>query len=53
MTQALYITYTGLLDPLGQSQVLQYVLGLAPKHKMTVLSFEKPAIWPMRRALTP
>lgn len=43
MTQALYITYTGLLDPLGQSQVLQYVLGLAPKHKMTVLSFEKPA----------
>ena len=43
MTKALYITYTGLLDPLGQSQVLQYVLGLAPKHDMTVLSYEKPA----------
>jgi glycosyltransferase involved in cell wall biosynthesis len=42
MTRALYITYTGLLDPLGQSQVLQYVLGLAPRHKMVVLSYEKP-----------
>lgn len=38
----LYISYTGLLDPLGQSQVLQYVLGLAPKHRMTLLTFEKP-----------
>lgn len=43
MTRALYITYTGLLDPLGQSQVLQYVLGLASRHQMTVLSYEKPA----------
>lgn len=42
MTRALYITYTGLLDPLGQSQVLQYVLGLAPRHNMVVLSYEKP-----------
>jgi len=42
MTRALYITYTGLLDPLGQSQVLQYVLGLASAHEMTVLSYEKP-----------
>lgn len=42
MTSVLYITYTGLLDPLGQSQVLQYVLALAKAgHKMTVLSFEK------------
>lgn len=38
----LYISYTGLLDPLGQSQVLQYVLGLADKHRMTLLTFEKP-----------
>lgn len=44
MTQnVLYISYTGLMDPLGQSQVLQYVLGLAKSgHRMTVLSFEKP-----------
>ncbi len=38
----LYISYTGLLDPLGQSQVLQYVLGLAPDFRMTLLTFEKP-----------
>ena len=29
MASVLYISYTGLLDPLGASQVLQYVLGLA------------------------
>lgn len=40
----LYISYTGLLDPLGQSQVLQYVLGLAREHRMTLLTFEKPAV---------
>ena len=39
----LYISYTGLLDPLGQSQVLQYVLGLARQHRMTLLTFERPA----------
>lgn len=38
----LYVSYTGLLDPLGQSQVLQYVLGLARTHRMTLLTFEKP-----------
>ena len=41
-TSVLYISYTGLLDPLGQSQVLQYVLGLAREHRMTLLTFEKP-----------
>lgn len=38
----LYISYTGILDPLGQSQVLQYVVGLARDHSMTLLTFEKP-----------
>jgi glycosyltransferase involved in cell wall biosynthesis len=38
----LYISYTGLLDPLGQSQVLQYVLALAHDHRITLLTFEKP-----------
>lgn len=44
MTQrVLYISYTGLMDPLGQSQVLQYVLALGRSgHQMAVLSFEKP-----------
>jgi len=44
MTSTLYISYTGLLDPLGQSQVLQYVLALSKRgHQITVLSFEKPS----------
>src|SRR6056297_3800685 len=42
MARVLYISYTGLLDPLGQSQVLQYVLGLARDHSITLLTFEKP-----------
>lgn len=42
MTTILYISYTGLLDPLGQSQVLQYVLGLARDHRITLLTYEKP-----------
>ena len=41
--RVLYISYTGLMDPLGQSQVLQYVLALGRTgRQMTVLSFEKP-----------
>jgi glycosyltransferase involved in cell wall biosynthesis len=48
----LYISYTGLMDPLGQSQVLQYVLGLAKSgHRMTVLSFEKPEAMASRRQM--
>ncbi|RIJ20461.1 glycosyltransferase [Henriciella barbarensis] len=43
MTSVLYISYTGLMDPLGQSQVLQYILALGRAgYRMTVLSFEKP-----------
>jgi glycosyltransferase involved in cell wall biosynthesis len=39
----LYVTYDGLLEPLGQSQVVAYVERLARRTAMTVLSFEKPA----------
>lgn len=38
----LYITYDGLLEPLGASQVLAYVERLAREFTLTVLSFEKP-----------
>ena len=41
-TRVLYITYDGLLEPLGQSQVLQYVLQLARSHRITLISYEKP-----------
>lgn len=41
--ETLYISYDGLLEPLGESQVVNYLVKLAPAHRLTVLSFEKPA----------
>lgn len=38
----LYVSYTGLLEPLGQSQVLRYLSRLADAHRIAVLSYEKP-----------
>lgn len=39
----LYITYDGLTDFLGQSQVLPYILGLEEKgYRFSILSYEKP-----------
>lgn len=38
----LYISYDGMTDPLGQSQVLPYLCGLAREgYRFTILSFEK------------
>ena len=39
----LYLSYTGLLEPLGQSQVLAYLRVLAREHRITLVSFEKAA----------
>lgn len=39
----LYISYDGLLEPLGQSQVLAYQGHLAKEFDITIMSFEKPA----------
>jgi hypothetical protein len=40
--KVLYLTYDGLTDPLGQSQVLPYIVGLSKKDiDFTVISFEK------------
>jgi glycosyltransferase involved in cell wall biosynthesis len=42
--KVLYITFDGLTDPLGRSQVLPYLVGLAARgHEITILSCEKPA----------
>ncbi len=39
----LYLSYDGMTDPLGQSQVIPYLAGLSAKgHEITLLSFEKP-----------
>lgn len=38
----LYLSYDGLTDPLGQSQVLPYLIGLSHKgYSLTIISFEK------------
>lgn len=42
MKTVLYISYDGMTDPLGQSQVIPYLGGLAKRgHRITVLSCEK------------
>jgi glycosyltransferase involved in cell wall biosynthesis len=42
LKKVLYITYDGLTDPLGQSQILPYLQGLSSYgYEFTVLSFEK------------
>lgn len=39
----LYLSYDGMTDPLGQSQVLPYIIGLAKKgFHFHLISFEKP-----------
>lgn len=42
MSRVLYVSYTGLMDALGESQVLQYLLGLSREHDIALLTFEKP-----------
>ena len=37
----LYISYDGLMEPLGQSQVLNYLKGLSKDYQMFVISYEK------------
>ncbi|EMB17747.1 glycosyltransferase [Rhodopirellula europaea] len=45
MTPTLYITRNGMLEPLGQSQVLSYLRGLSTDYQITLISFEKPEDW--------
>ena len=42
MTRTLYLTRNGLLEPLGQSQVMSYLRGLSRDHAITLITFEKP-----------
>lgn len=42
MATVLYISYDGLLEPLGQSQVWQYLRRLAHEHRIFLITFEKP-----------
>lgn len=45
MIKILYISYDGLLEPLGQSQVLQYLKKLADRYAITIISYEKAHDW--------
>lgn len=40
--KVLYLSYTGLLEPLGKSQVFAYLERLAKNHKIELVTFEKP-----------
>lgn len=41
----LYISYDGMLEPLGQSQVLSYLEKLAGDYRIRLISFEKKEDW--------
>ena len=41
--RVLYLSYTGLLEPLGRSQVLAYLSRLSDAYQFTIVSFEKSA----------
>lgn len=41
MARVLYLTYDGLTDPLGQSQILPYLTRLIRNHAIHIVSFEK------------
>ena len=45
MTPTLYLTTNGLLEPLGQSQVMAYLRGLSRQYRITLITYEKDADW--------
>lgn len=46
----LYLSYDGMTDPLGESQVLSYLTGLASLgHQISLISFEKKSVYQKRR----
>mgnify|MGYP003952822443 CR=1 FL=1 len=50
--EILYLTYDGLTDPLGQSQVLPYIIGLSKyNYKFSIISFEKKARFIKNKAI--
>jgi hypothetical protein len=48
--QVLFVSYDGMTDALGQSQVLPYLLGLSKKgYNITILSVEKKEVFEKRK----
>lgn len=49
LQRILYISYDGMTDPLGQSQVLPYLVGLSKKgYQITIISCEKTERWHLK-----
>jgi len=51
LTPTLYLTRNGLLEPLGQSQVMAYLRGLSRDYKITLITYEKDEEEPKMRAI--
>lgn len=50
--KVLYLSYDGMTDPLGQSQVLPYLLGLSKLgHQIHLVSFEKPEVFAIEKTI--
>ena len=49
---ALYISYDGMLEPLGQSQVIAYLERLSDEFRFHLISFEKRSDWDNARLRT-
>ena len=45
MNSVIYITRNGLLEPLGQSQVMAYLKGLSKDNSITLITYEKSQDW--------
>ncbi|MBI1193282.1 MAG: glycosyltransferase [Bacteroidetes bacterium] len=47
---AVFLSYDGMTDPLGQSQVIPYLAGLVRQgYRISIISFEKPAVFEQQR----
>lgn len=40
-TKVLYLSYDGIMEPIGQSQILPYILELSKKYSIYILTYEK------------
>jgi len=50
--QIIYLSYDGLTDPLGQSQILPYLIGLSQGgHKFIAVTFEKQRVYESQRSV--
>ena len=51
-TRVLYLSYDGMTDPLGQSQVISYLRPLSKQHiSFDLISFEKPELFEDKKSL--